>query len=82
MQAINASAEVIPTLKSEVHLNKILGIKGFSLEKVLNMDPNFLDVSGPRRDLMSLGAATTACMPLSSHNAFAALHSICMCASG
>ncbi len=45
MQAINKSAEIIPTLKSEVDLDRIINIRGFSLEKVLQMDPNFLDVS-------------------------------------
>lgn len=52
MQAINSSAEVIPTLKSEVDHNKILDVKGFSLDKVLKMDPQFLDVS----NLLSLGS--------------------------
>ena len=44
MQAINASAEVINTVKCNVDLDKIINIKGFQLEKVLEMDPNFLDV--------------------------------------
>lgn len=47
MQAINAEAEIIPTTNSSVDLNKIINIQGFSLEKVLQMDPNFLDVSHP-----------------------------------
>jgi G3E family GTPase len=45
LQAINATAEIIPTIKSDVDLSKIINIQGFSLEKVLKMDPNFLDVS-------------------------------------
>lgn len=44
-QAINAEAEIIHTTKSDVDLTKIINIQGFSLEKVLEMDPNFLDVS-------------------------------------
>ena len=45
LQAINASAQILPTVKSKVDLSKIINIQGFSLEKVLQMDPNFLDVS-------------------------------------
>lgn len=36
--------EVIETVKCNVDLGKIIDIKGFQLEKVLEMDPNFLDV--------------------------------------
>ncbi|EIE25747.1 cobW-domain-containing protein [Coccomyxa subellipsoidea C-169] len=43
IKAINASAEVINTVKCNVDLDKIINIKGFQLEKVLEMDPNFLD---------------------------------------
>ena len=45
VQAINSCAEVVPTLKSEVDLSKILNIRGFFLDKVLTMDANFVDVS-------------------------------------
>lgn len=45
MQGINATVEIIETVKSKVDLDKIINIKGFQLEKVLEMDPNFLDVS-------------------------------------
>lgn len=45
MQGINASVEVINTVKCNVDLDKIINIKGFQLEKVLELDPNFLDVS-------------------------------------
>ena len=44
MQGINASVEVINTVKCNVDLDKIINIKGFQLEKVLELDPNFLDV--------------------------------------
>lgn len=44
MQGINASVEVINTVKCDVDLDKIINIKGFQLEKVLKLDPNFLDV--------------------------------------
>ncbi len=47
MQAINASVEVISTVKCNVDLDKIINIRGFQLEKVLEMDPNFLDVRLP-----------------------------------
>lgn len=58
MQGINASVEVINTVKCNVDLDKIINIKSFQLEKVLEMDPNFLDVSA------SLFAATTSCTDL------------------
>ncbi len=45
MQGINATVEIIETVKSKVDLDKIINIKGFQLEKVLEIDPNFLDVS-------------------------------------
>jgi G3E family GTPase len=42
-KAINASVEMIRTVNAEVPIEKIMGIGGFSLEKVLEMEPGFLD---------------------------------------
>ena len=44
MQGINGTAEVIPTTKSDVDLDRIIGRNAFSLEKVLDMEPDFLKV--------------------------------------
>ncbi|KAK9915926.1 hypothetical protein WJX75_006090 [Coccomyxa subellipsoidea] len=46
IKGINASVEVINTVKCNVDLDKIINIKGFQLEKVLELDPNFLDTDG------------------------------------
>ncbi|BDA43962.1 COBW domain-containing protein 1 [Coccomyxa sp. Obi] len=43
IKGINATVDIIETVKSKVDLDKIINIKGFQLEKVLEMDPNFLD---------------------------------------
>ncbi len=54
LQGINATVEIIETVKSTVDLDKIINIKGFQLEKVLEMDPNFLDVSARPFDVYTL----------------------------
>ncbi|CAL8469947.1 g9489 [Coccomyxa elongata] len=46
IKGINATVEIIETVKSKVDLDKIINIKGFQLEKVLEMDPKFLDTDG------------------------------------
>ena len=47
VQGINATVEIIPTIKCQVDLGKVLGIRSFNLEKVLEMDPAFLQVAPP-----------------------------------
>ena len=43
MRSINSVAEVIKTTNSVVDLDKILGVSSFSIEKTLEVDPDFLD---------------------------------------
>ena len=45
LQAINGTAEIIQTVNTAVDLEKIIGRKAFSLQKVLDMEPDFLKVS-------------------------------------
>ena len=42
LQSINAFAEIIQTVQSQVALDMVLGVNSFSIEKTLNVDPNFL----------------------------------------
>jgi G3E family GTPase len=42
LQGINPSAKIYPTKMSEVNLDKILGIDAFSLDKKLEIEPDFL----------------------------------------
>ena len=42
---VNASAGVIKTQNSVVDLNLVLGVNSFSLDKILETDPSFLDVN-------------------------------------
>lgn len=44
-QGINASAEIIRTTHAAVDLRHVLGIRAFSLDRVLAEEPDFLDVS-------------------------------------
>ena len=44
LQAINGTAEIIQTVNTAVDLEKIIGRKAFSLQKVLDMEPDFLKV--------------------------------------
>lgn len=43
---INANAEIIPCKHSEVDPAKLINIRAFSLSKVLEMDPEFLNTDG------------------------------------
>ena len=43
IKSINAVAEVIKTTNSVIDLNRVLGVNSFSIEKTLEMDPDFLD---------------------------------------
>ena len=42
IRAVNSVVEIIETHDSVIDLNKILDIKGFNLETILKMDPEFL----------------------------------------
>ena len=42
IREFNVFVEIIETQKSVIDLNKILDIKGFNLETILKMDPEFL----------------------------------------
>ena len=44
MQGINGTAEIIQTTNSSVDLDKIIGRNAFSLQKILDMEPDFLKV--------------------------------------
>lgn len=43
IQMINPGVQVIPTVKGEVDLNKILNVGSFDLERTLEVHPHFLD---------------------------------------
>ena len=47
MQNINGTVELIETTKSDVALDKIIGRNAFSLQKILDMEPDFLKVTLP-----------------------------------
>ena len=42
IRSVNSVVEIIETQNSVIDLNKILDIKGFNLETILKMDPEFL----------------------------------------
>merc|ERR550534_2626221 len=44
IRSINSFAKIIPTTQSRVDLSKILNIRAFSLEKLLEKDANFLEL--------------------------------------
>lgn len=43
IRAINSECEIIQSQYSKVHPDKILGVEAFKLQKVLEMDPEFLN---------------------------------------
>ena len=43
VKSINAVAEVIKTTNSVIDLNRVLGVNSFSIEKTLEVDPDFLE---------------------------------------
>lgn len=49
LQSINKIADIIETQHSKVDLSKVLGIKAFDLEKMLEQDPDFLILEQVRR---------------------------------
>lgn len=44
MQRINGAAKMVETTKGQVDLDAVLNIKAFSLQKVLDMEPDFMKV--------------------------------------
>jgi G3E family GTPase len=46
MQGINSAAEIIETVRAQADLDRILGIGAFSLDRILEEEPDFLDVRG------------------------------------
>ena len=42
IRAVNSVVEIIETQNSVIDMNKILDIKGFNLETILKMEPDFL----------------------------------------
>lgn len=46
VQKINRSAEMMRSQYSKVEPNKLINIKAFSLDRVLEMDPEFMDTEG------------------------------------
>ena len=45
LQRINGAAKLVETCKGQVDLDAVLNIKAFSLQKVLEMEPDFMKVS-------------------------------------
>ena len=43
IRAVNSVVEIIETQNSVIDLNKILDIKGFNIESILIMEPDFLN---------------------------------------
>lgn len=43
IRAINSSVEILESVNSVVDLNKVIGIKGFNLERILEQEPTFLE---------------------------------------
>ncbi|MGE3361780.1 MAG: GTP-binding protein [Acidimicrobiia bacterium] len=50
IREINAVAEIIPASYARLDLQRILGVDAFSLERVLETDPEFLDDTDHRHD--------------------------------
>eukprot|EP00879_Flechtneria_rotunda_P001441 GHRR01001594.1.p1 GENE.GHRR01001594.1~~GHRR01001594.1.p1 ORF type:complete len:376 (+),score=110.97 GHRR01001594.1:404-1531(+) len=50
IKAINRSAELIECTNAQVDLEKVLGIKSFSLDKMLDQNPEFLDEDDHHHD--------------------------------
>lgn len=58
IKGINRSAEIIRTQHSRVDPNKLINISAFSLERVLEMDPEFLNVDGEHKHDLSVSSAS------------------------
>lgn len=44
LQRINGAAKVVETSRGQVDLDAVLNVKAFSLQKVLDMEPDFMKV--------------------------------------
>lgn len=51
IRLINANAEIIPTTMSKVDLDRVLGVGAFDLNRVLEMEPEFLSDTEHQHDL-------------------------------
>jgi G3E family GTPase len=51
IRLINANAEIIPTTMSQVYLDQVLGVGAFDLNRVLEMEPEFLLDTEHQHDL-------------------------------
>jgi G3E family GTPase len=51
IRAVNAMAEIIPTARAKVDLDKVLDVRAFDLEHVLATDPTFLTDTEHQHDL-------------------------------
>lgn len=67
--SINSFAEVIETVQSKVDLNRILGVSSFSIEKTLEVDPQFLGEEGAAEEEECKDAACTDAGHAHSHGA-------------
>ena len=50
LKALNNFAQIIETTKSRAPLDKILGIKSYSIESILDVDPNFLNAEDEKKE--------------------------------
>ncbi|KAI9136752.1 cobalamin synthesis protein/P47K family protein [Paraphysoderma sedebokerense] len=64
IRSINASAQILQTSHSEVDLDKILGVHGFDLNRVMEMDPDFLKDSEHQHDLSVTSVGLTSDKPM------------------
>jgi hypothetical protein len=48
LQSINRTVEIIECQHAQVDLNRILDLHSFDLDRILSMDPEFLEVRGAR----------------------------------
>jgi len=58
LRGINASVDIIRTRYSEVEASKLINIGAFKLEKVLEMDPEFLDTDGEHQHDLSVSSVS------------------------
>lgn len=58
IRGINANAEIIQTQHSQVDPSKLIKIEAFSLHKVLEMDPEFLDTDGEHQHDLTVSSTS------------------------
>jgi len=58
LRGINANADIILTRYSEVEASRLINIGAFKLEKVLEMDPEFLDTDGEHQHDLSVSSVS------------------------